>query len=170
MGKPSVKGKVITGLLCLVVAFVGVVATFVFLFVGVFATDGDVPVDGEAHTVSLDSDSERMIFVEDGGDATCEVRDDQGEPLRLNRVGADVTRSINGDDRVGVATFDPPGDSVEVTCTGSEQIDAQVGSSAITGGRLAAVGVGFGVSALLGVGGLVLLVVALVQVAGRSRP
>lgn len=169
MNKPSVKGKVITGLLLLLIAVIGVVASFVFLFLGFFATDGDVPVDGEAHSVTLDGDGERMIFVEDGGDATCEVRSEDDEPVAIDRVPGTVTRSINGADRVAVGRFDPPGETVQVTCSGSDRLDAQVAPSVISGGRIALLGVGFGGSALLGVIGLVLLVVALVQKAGRAR-
>lgn len=161
--RPRVVGKVVTGVACLVLAFLGVLGTFVLLIFVFFDTDASVPVDGRPHTVSLEGDDRRVLFVEEGGDATCEVRDSGGDVLRLDPVGAEVTRSVNGEDRVGSATFAPSGGDVEVTCTGSDRLDVEIAESPTSGDNLVLLLVGFGASAILGVVGLVLLVVALVK-------
>lgn len=166
--RKGVKGVAITGAICVALAVVAMIGTMVFLVMGLFSTDAEVPVDGQPHNVSLDGDAERMIFVEDGSDARCTVRDADGDEIPLDGVGGEVTRSVNGEDREGVSTFEPDGGSVEVTCTGSAgQLDAQVGESPFTGTRITMIAVGFGISAILGVTGVVLLVVALVRKVSR---
>ncbi|NYG58158.1 hypothetical protein BJ980_001081 [Nocardioides daedukensis] len=169
-GRPkSIKGRVIAGIICIVLAVLGVVASLVFLIAGLFSVDGDVPVDGQPHTVSLDSEAERMVFVQDGATIRCSVLDEDGTPVELDEVRGEFTKSVNGEDRVGVWSFTPPGDSVEVTCTGDDQLDVEVGPSAISGSRMAIMGIGFGLSSLLGVIGLILLITALVRWSRRSR-
>lgn len=161
--RPSVKRRVIIGVLCLTLALVGVIGSFVFLFMGLFSTDGDVPVDGEQHTISLGSDAERMVFVQDGASVRCQALDADGSPLTLRGVSGTFTKSINGEDRVGVWTFKPSGDSVEMTCSGKDQLDVQVGPSSLSGSRIATIGIGFGVSALIGIVGVILLITALIR-------
>src|SRR3546814_3509392 len=92
-----------------------------------------------------------------------------GTPVELDVVRGEFTKSVNGEDRVGFWSFTPPGDSVEVTCRGDDQLDVEVGPSAISGSRMAIMGIGFGLSALLGVIGLILLITALVRWSRRSR-
>lgn len=162
-GRPSVKRRVILGVLCILLAIAGVVGSFIFLFLGLFATDGDVPVDGERHTITLGSDAERMVFVQDGAAVRCELLDADGSPLALRGANGTFTKSINGEDRVGVWTFKPSGDSVEMACSGEDQLDVQVGPSALSGGRLAVIGIGFGISALVGIVGAGLLITALIR-------
>lgn len=168
--RPRVIGKVIIGCVCLLLAFIGVVATFVLIFVAFFSTDAEVPVDGRPHTVSLEDSDRRMLLVEEGAHPTCEVRDTDGDLVALDRPGPTFTRSINGEDRVGQSTFDPPGDEVEVTCSGEEQLDVQVVPSPLSGVGAVILLVGLGGSAVLGVVGLVLLIVALVKKVSPRAP
>src|SRR3546814_3633218 len=86
-GRPkSIKGRVIAGIICIVLAVLGVVASLVFLIAGLFSVDGDVPVDGQPHTVSLDSEAERMAFVQDGATNRCSVLDADGTPVEPDEV------------------------------------------------------------------------------------
>ena len=151
----------------MVLGFAGVIATIVIALMGAFATDGDVPPDGQPHTISVEAGTERLLFVHRDSNTSCTVADPEtGDQIDLEGVGPDITRSVNGVERVAVWRFTAPGDSVEVTCTGDTDVDVQVAPPVFTAKNIALVIAGFVLAGGVGVLGLVLVILALVK---RSR-
>lgn len=164
---PNLRRRLSIGIVCMALGFAGVVATIVIALVGAFATDGDVPLDGRPHTIAVEAGAERMLFVHRHSDTSCTVVDPAtGDPIDLERVGPDISRSVNSVERVARWKFAAPGDSVAVTCTGDTNVDAQVAPSVFTAKNIALGIAGLVLAAGVGVVGLVLVVVALVK---RSR-
>jgi hypothetical protein len=84
-------------------------------FVQVDATISD---DGQPHDVTVPTDGDRMLWMEDRVDVgSCDVVDTAtGAAVAMRRVSGDYLRSDDSGDWVGVARFDPGSGDLEVTC------------------------------------------------------
>ena len=111
-----------------------VVSGFMFLrLLELGQTDAVVPVDGASHTVQVDSDRDRMIWVaQDAPTPDCEVREAaSGERVPLHRVTITTIRDNGTGSESGRWRFDPGSGDLEVTCSGGA-----VGGSAAIGPAL----------------------------------
>ena len=164
---PSAKRRLITGIVCVVIGVALGITTLVLTLVAAFATDADIPLDGQPHTVSVESGDERLLFIHAGSGTSCTVVDPaSGDQLPLDTVGPDITRNVNGVERVAAWEFTPTGDRVEVTCSGDSNVDAQVTPPIFTATHIALTAAGIIVAAVLLVLGIVLIITAVLR---RSR-
>ena len=110
-----------------------VVSGFMFLrLLDLGRTDAVVPVDGASHNVQVESDSDRMIWLDlDAPTPECVVREASGKRVELRRVVITTTRDIGTGSQSGRWQFDPGSGDLEVTCSGGA-----VGSSADIGPAL----------------------------------
>ena len=163
----NVRRRLITGIVCLVLGVALGTTTLVLTLVAAFATDADIPLDGQAHPVSVESGDERLLFVHADSSTSCTVVDPAtGDRLRLDTVGPDITRNVNGLERVAAWEFTPTSEQVEVTCSGDSNVDAQVTPPIFTATHIALTAAGIIVAAVLVVLGIVLIVTAVLR---RSR-
>lgn len=131
-------------------------------------------VDGEPHTAQTSAERESMLWFDESlADPSCVVRDAAGDEIATSATDRTERRHLGSPgDWVGVATFAPTSDSVEVTCTGVA--DGAVLVSQAPGGTagLVAIGAIILVPLSLALAGLVLLVAvatSLVQARAAAR-
>lgn len=154
----------------LVVAAVVSVAVFGLLAFKAFRFDGPVPVDGRAHTVTLDNTEPHVLWAGDP-QPSCTVTDTgTGEELPLTSTTGTFTRSTNDrPDDVAWLQFTPRSDSVDVTCTGVTGSDVMVGTrpdvGRLVGGILGAILLPLGLGTLA----LISLIVLVILFAVRGR-
>ncbi|MCQ6458409.1 hypothetical protein, partial [Vibrio parahaemolyticus] len=86
---------------------------------GFLQTDATIDVDGLPHEVTVPTDGDRMLWIEESvAEPTCEIVDtDDGSPLVLESPTADYSRD-NGSvgDALGLYTIDPGSGRLQVTC------------------------------------------------------
>jgi hypothetical protein len=106
------------------------VAFMVVRLVELGRTDAVVPVDGATHSVQVESEDERMIWVDlSTPTPDCDVRDaNSGQPVELHRVNMKTVREGETGDESGRWQFDPVGGELEVSCSGGT-----IGGSAAIG-------------------------------------
>jgi len=108
-----------------------VICGFMFLhLLELGSTDAALPVDGATHSVQVESEDDRMIWVDvDAPTPDCEVRDAaNGERVELHRVNLKTVRDGETGDQSGRWQFDPASGELEVSCSGGT-----VGGSATIG-------------------------------------
>jgi hypothetical protein len=151
----------VVGVVLLLLAALVLVVALVWGFRSLLVTDATVPVDGEPHAVGVDTDRDRMLYVDTGAEEpVCTVRDTAtGEDLPTARPGGDFTRGTGGTEWRGRWTVDPGSGELEVTCTGAAGTEVQVGPAPSIGGFVVAVLVAVLVPLLLGGAGFVVLLV-----------
>jgi hypothetical protein len=113
-----------------------VVSGFMFLrLLDLTSTDAVVPVDGATHSVAVESEDERMIWVDlDAATPDCEVRDaTSGKEVELRRVTLKTVRDSETGDESGRWQFDPGGGDLEVSCTGGTVGDSATIGPAVSG-------------------------------------
>jgi hypothetical protein len=107
------------------------VSGFMFLrLLELTSTDAVVPVDGATHSVQVESEDDRMIWVDlDASTPDCKVRDaTSGTQVELRRVNLRTVRDGETGDQSGRWQFDPGSGDLEVSRTGGT-----VGGSATIG-------------------------------------
>lgn len=131
-------------------------------------TDATIDADGRPHPVSVDTDGDRMLWLEDGFGQDCEVVDRAtGDPITLRPVSGSLERSDGSGSWRGSGRFDPGSGRLEITCTGSEGaviVGAAPRVGSFVGGILATVLVPL----TLGLAGTAVLIVT--GVLWTSRP
>lgn len=103
----------------MVAALVGFVVMFVLVLRSLLSVEATVAVDGEPHQVSVESDGDRIVYVDsEAPRPSCEVVDTRtGEEISLGGVNGEISRSTGGTDWEGAWTFDPGSGELEITCT-----------------------------------------------------
>ncbi|MDF1602813.1 hypothetical protein [Nocardioides sp. YIM 152315] len=168
----------------IVVGLAAGVALFIWTLAAFFTTDASVPADGQPHTVTVDTDGDRMLWRdEDVFDPGCRIVDTAtGEEIRLRPVTSQFSRDTGDGDRVAAYRFDPGSGELEVTCT--LQSDAsgdpdwtmgwgkvEIGPAPSVGGFVGGLVATIAVPALFGLFGLATLIVTGVLWATRpARP
>lgn len=105
----------------IVAAGVLAVAMVVWLLVAFFDSDASVRADGAPHQVSVGTDGDRMLWLDDD-DTTCEIVDRAtGETITLRTVSGDFERSDSNGDLEGLYRFDPGSGDLEITCVQAVQ-------------------------------------------------
>ncbi len=186
--RPSWAWFVVGGGLILVGIVVGV-ALFVWALWPLFSTDARVPVDGQGHAVTVDTDGDRLLWRDDDVfDPGCRVVDTAtGEEIDLRPVTSQLSRDTGDGEFVAAYRFDPGSGRLEVTCSsgGSDALDDRgdgdwhmtlgeevvIGPAPNVGGLIGGIVAGIAVPGLLGLFGLATLIVTGVLWATRpARP
>lgn len=116
--RPSGWWFVLGGALIAAAAVVGV-AMFIWVLASFFETDAEVPADGQPHVVTVATDGDRTLWLEDGTGQTCQVVDtSDDEPVVQDPLLGTYKRSDSDGAWHAVSSFDPGSGTLEVTCTG----------------------------------------------------
>lgn len=109
----------------IVVGGVAAVGLFIWTLAAFFTTDARVPIDGRPHTVTVDTDGDRMLWrSDDVFDPGCRVVDTAtGEEIRLRPVTSQFTRDTGDGDFVAAYRFAPGSGELEVTCSATPGAD-----------------------------------------------
>ena len=156
----------------LMVAGIAVGVTILVLTIkGFTETDATVAADGRPHSVSVESDEERMVWIDTSEAAGLHDRRhrDRRRGQLHRHTRRVVRRSSGGQDWVGDRTFDPGSGDLEVTCEeagGPIQIGPAPQFKEFFGGIAIGIFVPF---VLGGIGFLMLIVVVILFATGRPR-
>lgn len=138
---------------------------------GFFSIDATIHADGQTRQVTVETDRDRMIWIDQFDQPSCTIKDAAtGEEVAYEGLGNTAyTKWDDGREWQGDGTFDPGSGDLAVTCTpdgGPIQIGPEPEFGALVGGLAA----GILIPLLLGVAGFVgLIVVAVLYVTGRPR-
>lgn len=167
--RPSAWWFVVAGLLMLAGLAVGVLL-IVQTIQAFTEVDATIQADGETHTVTVDADQDRMVWIHPDAPQTCSIVDAaSGEDVEVEDVSASYTKDVGSGEWEGVSRFDPGSGDLEVTCnpTGGE---IQIGPAPEFGAFFGGLAAGILVPLVLGGGGFVLLVViGILYATGRPR-
>jgi len=156
----------------LMVAGVAVGVTILVLTVKAFTeTDATIDADGQPHRVSVETDMERIVWVDDDEPASCAIVDvESGEEVTYTgSPDASYTKDSRGRSWEGDRTFDPGSGDLEVTCdaTGGP---IQIGPAPEFKDFFGGIALGIFLPFFLGgVGFLMLIVVGVLYATGRPR-
>jgi hypothetical protein len=132
--------------------------------------DATIQADGETHTLTVDADQDRLVWVHPRQSESCSIVDARsGEPVTLEDVDATYTKDVGSGSWEGAKRFDPGSGDLEVTCdaTGGE---IQIGPAPEFGKFLGGLAAGILIPLVLGGGGFVLLIViGILYATGRPR-
>jgi hypothetical protein len=170
----------------IVVGLAAGAALFIWTLAAFFTTDARLPADGRPHTVTVDTDGDRMLWRdEDVFDPGCRIVDTAtGEEIRLRPVTSQLSRDFGGGGNVAAYRFDPGSGELEVTCavqppdTADDDPDwtmgwgdVEIGPAPSVGGFVGGLIATVAVPSLFGLFGLATLVVTGVLWATRpARP
>jgi hypothetical protein len=133
-------------------------------------TDATIQADGQAHTLSVYPDRDRMVWIRPDEPQRCAIVDSgTGGPVDLEDVDADYTKDVGSGEWEAVSRFDPGSGDLEITCaaTGGE---IQIGPAPEFGELVGGLAAGIIIPLLLGGTGFVMLIVVGVLFAtGRPR-
>ena len=156
----------VVGVGLIVLAIAAAVALFIWTFASFFHTDARVAADGQAHQVTVDTDRDRMIWVESPESlfpTDCTVVDHAtGDQVPLRQVSGEFRRNTGtSGDWVGVYRFDPGSGRLEVTCVsdGTATSYVEIGPSPSFGGLAGGILLSMLVPGLLGLTGVAVLIV-----------
>jgi hypothetical protein len=158
----------------IVVALVLAVVLFAWALSGFIRTDATVRADGEAHSVSVGTDRDRMLWM-DPRSQTCDITDtESGDPVDLRGVTGSYHRSDSHGDFEGLYRFSPGSGHLSVTCQtiGAGGTDSVlIGPMPQIGNFVAGILLGILVPGLLGLAGAIVLLVTTILFATRqARP
>lgn len=95
------------------------VGMIIWLLAGFLDTDAIVRADAEPHQVSVGTDGDRMLWLEQGDETSCTIIDlESGDAIKIRTVGGSYQRSDSNGDLEGLYKFSPGSGNLEVTCTG----------------------------------------------------
>ena len=160
--RPSA-GWFVGGIVLILLAVAVAVGIFVWLLAGFLSSDATLRADGEPHRVSVGTDGDRMLWVEDPGTA-CQVTDlESGTDVVVRRITGTFQRSDPEGDLQGLYRFAPGSGELEVTCVSpfSDLGDAGavlIGPMPEIDNIVVGVLLAIGVPGLLGLAGLVMLI------------
>ncbi len=167
--RPSGWWFVVAGLLMVAGIAVGVLLIIqsVRAFVEVDAT---IQADGETHSITVDTDQDRMVWVHPSQTENCSIVDARtGEEVGLDDVSASYSKDVGSGSWEGASTFDPGSGELEITCAASGG-EIQIGPAPDIGGFVGGLVGGILLALLLGGAGFVMLiVVAILFATGRPR-
>jgi hypothetical protein len=156
------------------------IGMFVWTLRGFMQTDATVPADGRAHSISVGTDRDRVLWVRPLDPADCTIVDlATGREVTFTGVAGTFTRSHgSGEWRAG-EQFDPGSGELSVRCARSGG-PAEIGPAPKIGSFVAGILLTILVPVVLGLLGLVVLIVTGVRFAsggprtgqepGRTNP
>jgi hypothetical protein len=156
----------------LMVAGVAVGVTILVVTIKSFTeTDATIDADGQQHRISVETDGDRMVWIDTDEPPSCTIIDvETGEEVRFTgSPDASYTKSSGSREWEGDETFDPGSGDLEVTCEeagGPIQIGPAPEFKEFFGGIAIGIFVPF---FLGGVGFLMLIVVGVLFATGRPR-
>lgn len=158
----------VVGVGLIVLAIAAAIALAIWTFSSFFHTDARVEADGQPHHVTVDTDRDRMVWLDETTvPVRCTVVDSAtGEAITLRHVDGEFRRS-NGTmgDWVGTYRFDPGSGHLVVTCgpTGAADwlmgVYVEIGPSPSFGGLAGGILLTMLVPGLLGLTGVAVLIV-----------
>jgi hypothetical protein len=134
-------------------------------------TDATIAADGQPHTISVDTDRDRMVWVDDDEPPSCTIIDvETGQEVRYTgSPDASYTKSSGSRDWEGDETFDPGSGDLEITCDAAGG-PIQIGPAPEFGEFFGGIALGIFLPFFLGgVGFLMLVVVGILFATGRPR-
>jgi hypothetical protein len=156
----------------LMVVGVAVGVTVLVLTIKAFTeTDATIDADGQPHRVSVETDRDRIIWVDDDEPASCTIVD-TGTGAEVTYTGspdASYTKDTGGRNWEGDRTFDPGSGELEVTCDEAGG-PIQVGPAPQFRDFFGGIAIGIFLPFFLGgIGFLMLIVVGVLFATGRPR-
>ncbi len=139
---------------------------------GFLETDATIDVDGDAHSVTVPTDGDRILwFDRTVTEPTCEIVDEtSGEPIALHQTDASYTREIGKFEQYGGFTFDPGSGDLRVTCSPTLSTVVEIGPSPDFGSFVGGLAIGIFLAFFFGgVGFLMLIVLGVLFATGRPR-
>lgn len=166
--RPSA-GWFVLGIALILVAVVAAVGLFVWTISGFFDTDARVPADGQPHQVSVGTDGDRMLWVDDTmTHPACRIVDRAtGRVIAQRPVGGDFRRDRGAGDWVGASRFSPGSGHLTVRCVGRGG-SVEIGSAPRIRSFVVGIVATIVVPLVLGLAGLVVLLVT--GILWSSRP
>lgn len=147
------------------------IGLFGWTLVGFLRTEVSVAADGSPHRVTVGVDGDRFLWMRDGAQGDCALRDEVTKlEIDLRPVNGTYTRTVNGVGWAAVARFDPGSGQLVVTCTGSAgtvQIGPASSVGRFVGGILGAILIPL---VLAGAGLTVLMVTGILFLTRPPRP
>jgi hypothetical protein len=167
--RPSAWWFLVAGLLMLAGVAIGILL-IVQAVRGFIDVDATIQDDGETHSIVVDADQDRMVWIDMFDQPVCSIVDaETGEEVRLEGLNAEYTKSSGSREWTGDSNFDPGSGMLDVTCEesgGPIQIGPAVEFGAFFGGLAA----GILLAILLGgVGFVLLIVIGVLYATGRPR-
>lgn len=158
----------------IVLGVVVAVGLFIWALSGFLRSDATVAADGQAHTVTVGTGGERMLWLDDDHQ-TCTITDVRsGETIPLERVSGSFERSDSHGDLEGLYKFSPGSGKLSVTCeqAGVGRVGTVlIGPMPEIGSFVVGILLAIFVPGLLGLAGLIILVVTGILFATRqARP
>ncbi|MBZ5737041.1 hypothetical protein [Nocardioides mangrovi] len=158
----------------IVVAIVVAIGLFVWALAGFLDSDATVRADGRPHTVTVGTDGDRMLWLDDARQ-TCSITDlETGQPIDYRPVSGSFERNDSHGDLEGLYRFDPGSGHLRVQCdpAGIAQTESVlIGPMPKIGSFVLAIALGILIPGLLGLTGIVILLVTGILFATRqSRP
>jgi hypothetical protein len=151
---------------------VAVGATVLVLTIkGFTETDATIEADGQTHRISVETDRDRMVWIDQFDQGDCTIVDvETGEEVEYTGTpDATYTKYTDGVEFLGDRTFDPGSGDLEVTCaeTGGP---IQIGPAPQFGEFFGGIALGIFLPFFLGgVGFLMLIVLGVLFATGRPR-
>lgn len=100
-------------------AVVAGIGLFIWTLSSFLETDAEIPADGLAHVVTVGTDGDRILWLEDGVGQTCLVADaETGSAVAQRPLSGTYKRSDSDGSWHGGGRFDPGSGRLAVTCTG----------------------------------------------------
>jgi hypothetical protein len=149
----------------IVAALVAAVGLFIWTLSAFFETDATVRADGQAHSITVDTDGDRMLWRDDDVfDPNCSIVDVRtGDQIDLRPVTSQFTKDFGEGEWTAAYRFDPGSGSLEVTCAAARDLDdggeVQIGPAPSIGGFVGGLLATIAVPSLLGLFGLATLIV-----------
>jgi hypothetical protein len=168
--RPSAWWFVVAGLMMLAGVAIGVLL-IVQAVRGFIETDATIQPDGQTHSIVVDTDQDRMVWIDPFEQPVCTIVDaETGTEVEQEGIGnTEYTKSSGGREWTGDTTFDPGSGRLEVTCDASGgpiQIGPTVELGAFVGGLVAGILIPL---ALGGSGFVLLIVIGVLYATGRPR-
>lgn len=156
----------VVGSALIVAALVAGVGLFIWTLSAFFTTDATVPTDGTPHSITVDTDGERMLWRDSAVfNPDCTVVDRaSGEQIDLRPVHSQITKEFGDDEWTAAYRFDPGSGELEVACAALSGLrgggqGVEIGPAPSVGGIVAGVVATIAVPSLLGLLGLATLIV-----------
>ncbi|MGB0098855.1 MAG: hypothetical protein WBP61_01115 [Nocardioides sp.] len=154
----------VVGIVSIIVAVVTAVAVFIWLIAGFLDTEATLRTDGQPHQVSVGTDGDRMLWLEDD-DTRCVIVDlATGDPIEVRPVGGSFERSDSYGELDGLYRFAPGSGDLEVACSTSPFADIGTDEMVLIGPApeidnfVIGIVIAIVVPGLLGLAGLIVLI------------
>lgn len=146
------------GIGLIVAAVVAAIALFAWTLSSFLDTQARLLADGQAHVVSVEEDSELMLWGDQAGGQSCTIIDSAtGEEVDRRSTGGSFQRSDGNGDFEGLWRFGTGSGELQVTCQGGGPL--LLGATPAFGSFVLGILLTFVVPGVLGLAGVITLIV-----------